>query len=114
MYWYNPTTRTSEKVADPSDDEEAIRMLAGHPGSATFVSEYAELRRSGTHIERALVSVGREFRLRQHEYMPVRLAWREHPPRRARPSASGYELLLALRLREEGKDRQEGPRRRSY
>ena len=103
MYWYNPTTRTSEKVADPSDDEEAIRMLAGHPGSATFVSEYGELRRSDMPIERALVSVGREFRLRQHGYMPVRLA------ERARPSASGYELLLAMRLREEGKDRQKVP-----
>jgi hypothetical protein len=42
-YWYNPKTQTSERVTDPSDDEEAIRMLAGHPNSATFVSEYAEL-----------------------------------------------------------------------
>jgi hypothetical protein len=63
-YWYNPKTQTSERVTDPSDDEEAIRMLAGHPNSATFVSEYAELRRSDTPIERALVSVGHEERLR--------------------------------------------------
>ena len=104
MYWHNPTTRTSERVDAPSTDEEAIRMLAGHPSSATFVSEYAELRRLGTPIERALVSVGHEERLRQHEYMPGRLAERERPSRRrGRPSATGYALLLALRLREEGK-----------
>jgi hypothetical protein len=47
MYWHNPTTRTSEKVDTPLGDEEAIRMLAGHPSSATFVSEYATLRHSG-------------------------------------------------------------------
>jgi hypothetical protein len=52
MYWYNPKTQTSQRVTDPSDDEEAIRMLAGHhPNSATLVSEYAELRRSDTPIE---------------------------------------------------------------
>jgi hypothetical protein len=110
MYWYNPTTRTSERVAAPSDDEEAIRMLAGHPNSARFVSEYAELRRSDTPIERALVSVGHEERPRQHAYMPVRLAERDRPGRRARPRANGYDLLLAVRLLEEGKDRQRGRR----
>jgi hypothetical protein len=106
MYWHNPTTRTSERVAAPTDDEGAIHMLAGHPASATFVSEYAELRCLGTPIERALVSVGHESRLSQHEYMPVRLARHDRPRRRRmRPSARGYELLLALRLREEGRDR---------
>jgi hypothetical protein len=110
MYWYDPKTQTSEWVTDPSDDEEAIRMLAGHPNSATFVSEYAELRRSDTPIERALVSVGYEFGLRQHACMPVRLAERDRPARWARPTATGYELLLAVRLREEGKDRQRGGR----
>jgi hypothetical protein len=35
--------------------------------------------------------------------MPVRLAGRERPNERAKPSATGYVLLLALRLREEGK-----------
>jgi hypothetical protein len=60
MYWHNPKIRSSERVGVPSDDEEAIRMLAGHPDSATFVSEYAELRRLGTPIELALVSVGHE------------------------------------------------------
>ena len=81
-YWYNPKTQTSERVTDPSDDEEAIRMLAGHPNSATFVSEYAELRRSDTPIERALVSVGHEERLREHESAPMRLAAHNRPSRR--------------------------------
>ncbi len=67
-----------------------------------FVSEYAELRGSGAPIERALVSVGHEERLREHEHAPVRLAWRERP---TRPSAGGYELLVAMRLREESRER---------
>jgi len=105
MYWHNPTTRTSERVDAPLKDEEAIRMLAGHPSSATFVSDYAELRHSGMPIETALVMVGHEERLRQHDHMPVCLAERERPSGRARPSATAYVLLLALRLREEGKGR---------
>jgi hypothetical protein len=110
MYWYNPTTRTSERAQAPSTDEQAIRMLDGHPNSATFVSEYAKLRRSGTPIERALVLVGHEERLRRLDRMPVRLAQREERlsrsrRRRARPSSEGYEILLAQRLREEGRDR---------
>src|SRR5215216_4896007 len=84
MYWYNPTTRTSERAQAPSTDEQAIRMLDGHPDSATFVSEYAKLRRSGTPIERALVLVGHEERLRLLDRMPVRLAEREEPPSRSR------------------------------
>ena len=108
MYWYNPTTRTSERVATPANDDEAVRMLAGRPDSARFVSEYAELRRSGAPIERALVSVGHEERLREHEHAPVRLAWRERPKRR--PSAVGYELLVAQRLKEESGDRRRGQR----
>jgi hypothetical protein len=114
MYWYNPTTRTSERAQAPSTDEQAIRMLDGHPASATFVSEYAKLRRSGTPIESALVSVGHEERLRRLDRMPVRLTEREERPsrrrrsRRARPTSEGYELLLAQRLREEGRDRQNG------
>jgi hypothetical protein len=105
MYWYNPTTHTSERVDTPSGEEEAVRMLAGHPDSASFVSEYAELRRSGAPIERALVSVGHEERLREHEYAPMRLAAHNRPSRRrSRPRAIGYELLLAMRLGEEGKD----------
>ncbi len=102
MYWYNPKSRSSERVAAPSTDEEAIQMLAGHPDSATFVSEYAELRHAGMEIETALTMVGHQSRLRQHDYPPVRQASHERP-RRFRPRASGYELLLAVRLREEGR-----------
>ena len=109
MYWYNPTNHTSERVVAPPNDEQAVRMLAGHADSATFVSEYAELRRSGAPIERALVSVGHEERLREHEHAPVRLAWRERP-RRSRPSAGGYEFLMAVRLRDESRARQRGRR----
>lgn len=106
MYWYNPTIHASERVAAPSNDEQAVRMLAGHPDSARFVSGYAELRRAGAPIGRALVSVGHEERLRK--LAPVRLAWRERPRGRSRPSAGGYELLVAMRLREEGRDRRKG------
>ena len=112
MYWYNPTTRTSERAQAPATDEHAIRMLDGHPASATLVSEYAKLRRSGTPIESALVLVGHQERLRRLDRMPVRLAEREERSsrsrRRARPSSEGYELLLTQRLREEGRDRQNG------
>src|ERR687893_366996 len=94
MYWYNPKIHASERVAAPPDDEQAVRMLEGHPDSARFVGEYAELRRSGAPIERALVSVGHEERLREHEHAPVRLAWRERPGR-PRPSAVGYEAERA-------------------
>lgn len=112
MYWYNPTIQASERVAAPTNDDEAVRMLAGHPESARFVSEYAELRRSGAPIERALVLVGHEARMREHELAPMRLAWRERP-RRSRPSAVGYELLVAQRLKEEGEDRRKGHRSRA-
>ena len=112
MYWYNPTSRTSERVAAPSNDDEAVRMLAGCPDSARLVSEYAELRRSGAPIERSLVSVGHEERLRERDLAPMRLAWRERP-RRSRPSAEGYELLVAQRLREESGDRRKGRRSRA-
>lgn len=97
MYWYNPATRTSERVPAPSDDEQAISMLAGRPNSARFVSEYAELRRAGAPIGRALVLVGHEERLKEHDRAPLRLAWRERPRRRT--SALGYELLVARRRR---------------
>src|SRR5215211_9390957 len=68
MYWYNPTTRTSERVEAPSTDEQAIQMLAGTKDSARFIEEYYKLRRSGAPIEQALVLVGHEFRLRQMDY----------------------------------------------
>ena len=68
MYWYNPTTHTSERVEAPSTEEQAIQMLAGTQNSAEFIEEYYKLRRSGTPIEQALVLVGHEFRLRQMDY----------------------------------------------
>jgi hypothetical protein len=68
MYWYNPKTRTSERVVAPSTDEQAIQMLAGTQDSAQFIEHYCELRRTGTPIEQALVLVGHEFRLRHVEY----------------------------------------------
>ena len=71
MYWYNPTTRTSERVQAPSTDEQAIQMLAGTHNSVDFIAEYCELRRSGSPIEQALVLVGHEFRLREPEYQLI-------------------------------------------
>jgi hypothetical protein len=71
MYWYNPTTCTSERVQAPSTDEQAIQMLAGTHDCAEFIKHYCELRRSETPIEQALVLVGHEFRLRQPEYQLV-------------------------------------------
>ena len=68
MYWYNPKSRTSERVEAPSTDEQAIQMLAGTKDSAELTKHYLELRRSETPIEQALVLVGHEFRLSQPEY----------------------------------------------
>ena len=68
MYWYNPTTRTSERVAAPSTDEEAVDMLSDDLDSAEFVKRYSKLRGSGTPIELALVLVGHESRLRKSAY----------------------------------------------
>jgi hypothetical protein len=68
MYWYNPVTRTSERVEAPSTDEQATRMLADTQDSGEFIKEYCKLRRSGTPMEQALVLVGHEFRLRQMDY----------------------------------------------
>jgi hypothetical protein len=71
MYWYNPTTRTSERVEAPATDKQAIQMLAGSRDSAEFIKVYCRLRRSGSPVERALVSVGHEFRLRRPEVQLV-------------------------------------------
>jgi hypothetical protein len=68
MYWYNPITRTSERVEAPSTDEQAIRILADTQDSGEFIKAYCKLRRSGTPMEQALVLVGHEFRLRQMDY----------------------------------------------
>ena len=71
MYWYNPTTHTSERIQAPSTDEQAMRMLGDTPDSAEFIKEYCEQRRAGTPITQALVLVGHEFRLRQPEVQRV-------------------------------------------
>ena len=67
MYWYNPISRSSERVEAPFTDEQAIQMLSGARDSAEFVKKYYELRRSGAPVQQALVLVGHEFRLRQPE-----------------------------------------------
>jgi hypothetical protein len=71
MYWYNPASRTSERVQAPSTDEQALQMLAGTPESAEFIAKYLELRRSGSPLEQALVLVGHEFRLREPEHQLI-------------------------------------------
>jgi hypothetical protein len=71
MYWYNPATRTSERVQAPSTDEQAVQLLAGTPDSVEFIGEYLELRHSGSPIEQALVLVGHEFRLREPEHQLI-------------------------------------------
>jgi hypothetical protein len=71
LYWYNPTTHTSERVEAPSTHQQAIQMLAGTKDSAQFIKHYCELRLSGSPIEQALVLVGHESRLRQPEYQLV-------------------------------------------
>jgi hypothetical protein len=55
MYWYNPTTRTSERVEAPATDEQAIQMLADTEDCGEFIKEYCNLRRSVTPMEQALV-----------------------------------------------------------
>ena len=71
MYWYDPTTQSSQRVEAPTTDEQAIQMLAGVRDSEQFIKEYLELRRSGAPIEQALVLVGHEFRLRRPEVQLV-------------------------------------------
>ena len=71
MYWYDPTTQSSQRVEAPTTDEQAIQMLAGVRGSEQFIKEYLDLRRSGAPIEQALVLVGHEFRLRRPEVQLV-------------------------------------------
>jgi hypothetical protein len=72
MYWYNPTTRASERVDAPSTDEQAIRMLAGTQDSAEVIKHYCALRRSGllrrtrvSPFERRTVYVPRVGRARE-------------------------------------------------
>jgi hypothetical protein len=85
MYWYNPTSRISERVVAPATDEQAIEMLVGDLQSAAFVSDYARLRDSGMEIEQALILVGHEVRLRHLELVSLNAF---------RPRAVGYDLLV--------------------
>ena len=48
-------SRTSERVAAPSSEEQAIHILAGTRTSAEFIKGYCELRHTGTPLEQALV-----------------------------------------------------------
>jgi len=72
MYWYNPTTRSTETRPAPHTDEEAIDLLYGHLNSGSFVAEYERLRDSGMNVEQALIFTGHEFRLRQLEFRAAR------------------------------------------
>ena len=85
MYWYNPTSRISERVEAPATDEQAIEMLVGDLQSAALVSDYGRLRDSGMGIEQALIMVGQEFRLVHLELVS---------PNAFRPRAIGYDLLV--------------------
>jgi hypothetical protein len=59
MYWYNPTSRISERVEAPATDQEAIEMLKGNLQSTAFVSDYVRLRDSGMETEQALILVAK-------------------------------------------------------
>jgi hypothetical protein len=63
MYWYNPKTRSSERISAPTTDEEAIRMLEGDPDSDALVEQYAMLREDGLEVEPALIFVGHRWRI---------------------------------------------------
>ena len=72
MYWYNPKTRSEERVPAPVTDSEAISMLGGHPNSSAFIAEYERRREElGMEIEQALIFVGHHFRLQYLLYQPV-------------------------------------------
>ncbi len=72
MYWYNPTTRSTETRPAPRTDEEALALLDGSLNSESFVTEYERLRDSGMGIEQALIFTGHEFRLRHLEFRAAR------------------------------------------
>jgi len=60
MYWYNPTTRTSERVKAPSTDEQAIplntpliSLLAGRRGDRRVPSRAPQLETAATPKEKS-------------------------------------------------------------
>lgn len=63
MYWYNPKTRSSERISAPTSDEEAIEMLEGAPDSDALVEQYVMLREDGMEVEQALIFVGHRWRM---------------------------------------------------
>ena len=71
MYWYNPKSRTSERVAAPTSDMQAIQMACTHSGFCRVCKGVLRATPLGTPIEQALVLLGHEFRLRQPEYQLV-------------------------------------------
>ena len=71
MYWYNPTTRSSERISAPNTDEDAIEMLQGDPNSDAFVEHYIMLREDGMEVEQALISVGHHSRMFHVRFQPV-------------------------------------------
>jgi hypothetical protein len=72
MFWYNPTTRTMERVPAPAFDAQAIEMLSGHPESDKYIEEYRDWRQT-LDIAEALQLTGETFRaLHRGEEPPPR------------------------------------------
>lgn len=71
MYWYNPKTRSSERIPSPKTDEEALRILEGDPESDAFVEEYIMLREDGMSVEQAMIFVGQRLRMLHLKYQAV-------------------------------------------
>ena len=69
MHWYNPTTRTPEHARAPTNDEQALEMLGGHPNSNEFIVEYEGLRALHGVVE-ALRFTGETFRMVHQEERP--------------------------------------------
>jgi hypothetical protein len=51
MYWYDPTSHASERVAAPSNDDEAVRMHARTP---TLLLRRPAVRRKDTRTDTPL------------------------------------------------------------
>ena len=71
MYWYNPMTRSSERIPAPTTDEAAIEMLEGDPDSGPLVQHYVMLRQEGMGIEQAMIFVGHRWRMFHLSFQPV-------------------------------------------
>jgi len=71
MHWYNPKNRSAEDVPTPLTDEEALKMLSGHPNSRAFLEEYEKLRDEGMGVGQALILVGHKCRLWHLRYQPI-------------------------------------------